>query len=188
MSPRGPTVRLCLLACCLASTSTFLAAAQVAAQTYGRTGTPLVAPGLRIPSTASLPYALDHFAGKAELTPIHHTTVELNDHRGANIAGSLAGSFLYKPKMSVEVPGLHARSIVHDQQPVFYLHFNQDDPDGGGSSAKDVSMTWTIVRAVAAKDHRVFTKMQFTQLTGHAKRAEDTFVETKTESLPGGWL
>jgi hypothetical protein len=144
-----------------------------------------VAPGLSIPS-GNVPWALDRYEGKLQLVPIHHSTVEVNNHKGANVAGSLAGSFFYKPKMTTELPGLHARTILHEPKPVFYVHINED-PGGGWDEGPGNTPTWVVVRASLTKDHRVFAKIQFTQLTGNSKRAEG-IVEGTTESLPGGWL
>jgi hypothetical protein len=53
---------------------------------------PEAAPGLRVPGTA-MPYALDSFAGKPELIPIHHSNVSVNNHTGANVAGGWRGLF-----------------------------------------------------------------------------------------------
>jgi hypothetical protein len=144
-----------------------------------------VAPGLVI-SNGSLPWALDRFEGNAELVPIHHSTVEMNNHKGANIAGSLAGSFFYKPKMTTELDGLHARTVVHDGKASFYVHLEQD-PDGEGNGQSSNTATWVLVRAMLTKDRRIFARVQFTQLTGNAKR-NDGIVETITEILPNGWL
>jgi hypothetical protein len=52
-------------------------------------------PGVQI-TNGSYPWAVDVFEGKQELVPIHHTNVGVNNHKGANVAGSLAGSFLYQ--------------------------------------------------------------------------------------------
>ncbi|MEO6911092.1 MAG: hypothetical protein ABI158_09230 [Edaphobacter sp.] len=144
-----------------------------------------VAPGLTIPN-GSVPWALDQFEGKIQLVPIHHSTVEVNNHRGANVAGSLAGSFFYKPKMTTELTGLHARTVLHDSKATIYLHIDQDS-DSAGDAATSNTATWVIVRATLTKDGRVFAKVKFTQLTGNAKRA-DGVVETTTEAMPGGWL
>lgn len=142
---------------------------------------PLAAPNLPIPN-GSLPYALDHFEGQPELVPVHHTAVEVNNHKGANVAGSLAGSVFYKPKLTVEVPGSHARTVLHDATPSFYVH-TLDDPDGGGGD----TTVFAIVQALPDKDRRVFAQVRFTQLTGNAKR-KDGIIDTTTERLPGGWL
>ncbi len=157
-----------------------LCASVCAAQTA-----PLAAPGLSIPS-GSLPYALDHFEGKPELVPVHHSSVTVNNHKGANVAGSLAGSVFYKPKMTVEVAGAHARTILHDGAPSFYIHVGED-PDGGGDSASSESPVFAIVLATPDKDRRIFAQVRFTQLTGNAKR-NDGIVDSTTERLPGGWL
>ena len=179
------------LPCCLLLFPFLTVSGHLDAQRSSRPSAPLAAPlaalGLPLPSRGNLPYALDHFGGKPVLTPIHHSAVELNQHRGANIAGSLAGSFFYKPKMSVEVAGLHARSIVHDRQPSFFLRLNEDADDGGDPNGS-LAATWSLVRAVIDKDRRIFTKIQFTQLTGNAKRTGDGIIAVTEEHLPGGWL
>ena len=142
---------------------------------------PLAAPGLRIPG-GSVPYALDRFADKPELVPVHHSAVQINNHKGANLAGSLAGSVFYKPKMTFEVDGVHARTVLHAATPSFYVH-TMDDPGGDPTDAP----VFAILHAIPDKDHRVFAKVAFTQLTGNAKR-NDGVVETTTERLPDGWL
>lgn len=134
-------------------------------------------------TNGSIPWAVDVFEGKQEMVPIHHTTVDVDNHRGRNVAGSLAGGFFYKPKMTTEVEGTHARVALHTGKPSFYVHVNSD-PDGDPTSAFD---HWAIVRAVVKKDHRVISQVSFTQLTGKAKR-DDSQVEATAETLPGGWL
>ena len=113
--------------------------------------------------------------------PVHHSTVEMNNHKGANIAGSLAGSVFYKPKITVEVAGAHARTVLHDPRPSFYVRV-MDDPGGA-----DDGPAFAILHAIPDKDRRVFAQMRFTQLTGNAKR-NDGLVESTTEKLPGGWV
>jgi hypothetical protein len=144
-----------------------------------------VAPGLTI-SKGGIPWALDTFQGKPELVPIHHSTIEVNNHKGANVAGSLAGSFFYKPKLTTELAGIHARTVLHATQPAIYLH-NEEDPDPGADSAASDTVVWAVSRATVTKDRRIFAKVQFTQLTGNARRS-DGVVETTMETLPGGWL
>jgi hypothetical protein len=141
---------------------------------------PMPAPGLIVPKTA-LPYALDHFNNLPQLVPIHHSNVEINNHKGSNTAGALTGGLFFKPKLSVELEGVHARSIVHDVKPVFYLHLLQDPGDTG---PEDV---YTILRGMPDKDRRIFAQVRFSQMGGDTKR-EDGMVETITEHLPDGWL
>lgn len=164
---------------------TLLAVFLPATACLAQSSAPEPAPGLRIPN-GSLPFAFEHFKGSPQLVPVHHSSVEVNNHKGANVAGALAGSFLYKPKMSTELAGPHARTVLHDGQPSFYVHV-LEDPDGGGDSANSENFVYAIVRATPDKDRRVFAQIRFTQLTGNAKR-NDGQVETATERLPDGWL
>lgn len=166
------------------SAALFLASATLVAQT---SILPVVAPGLRIPNgSGSVPLALDSYAGKQELVPVHHSTVMVNNHTGSNVAGSLAGSVFYKPKMTTELPGLHARTALHDARPTFYVHV-EEEPDASGDSASSDTAVWALVQASVDKDRRIFAKIQFTQLTGHAKRA-DGLVVTDSERVAGGWI
>ncbi len=144
-----------------------------------------VAPGLTI-TNGSTPWALDQFSGAQQLVPIHHSNTEVNNHRGANLAGSAAGSFFYKPKLTVELAGLTARSVVHTGTPVFYL-YHPVNPDPAPGEDTGLQPTWVLSRANLTKDHRVFAKIQFTQLTGNAHR-NDGVVEAKVDDLGDGWL
>lgn len=141
-------------------------------------------PGVQI-TNGSYPWAVDVYEGKQELVPIHHTNVGVNNHKGANVAGSLAGSVFYKPKMTTEIVGTHARVALHSDRPVFYVHLLEDDSSDDPSD--NVLGPWALVRAKVDKDHRVLSQVNFTQLTGNAKRS-DSQVEVNVEKLPGGWL
>ena len=146
---------------------------------------PTAAPGLAVPG-GSLPYALDHFQGKPELVPVHHSSVQLNNHKGANIAGSLAGSLFYKPKATVEVAGLHARTVLHDGTPAFYVQLLIDS-DSQANSSDSLTPSFAIVQAVPDKDRRIFAQIRFTPLTGDAKR-RDGIVDSTIERLEDGWI
>ena len=142
---------------------------------------PEPAPGLHIPD-GSRPWALDEFDGKKQLVPIHSSAVQTNNHKGSNVAGGLLAGPFYKSKVSTELQGERAKSVLHANLPVFYVHFNSD-ADSGESAVGG----WAIVHALVDKDRRLLSTVKFTQLTGGAKR-NDSQVEVATESLPGGWL
>ncbi|QNI36430.1 hypothetical protein [Edaphobacter albus] len=141
-------------------------------------------PGVQI-TNGSYPWAVDTYQGKQQLVPIHHTNVGVNNHKGANVAGSLAGSVFYKPKMTTEIAGAHARVALHSDRPVFYVHFFEDDDSSG--STDGIFGPWALVRARGDKDRRVLAQVNFTQLTGNAKRT-DSQVDVNIEKLPEGWL
>jgi hypothetical protein len=144
---------------------------------------PEAAAGLTVPGTA-LPYALDSFDGKPELIPIHHSNVSVNNHAGANVAGSMAGSFFYKPKMTAELSGAAAAVTLHSHRPVLYFHV--DNQDDASPDRNENFVGWAIVRARPDKDKRIVTQIRFTQLTGHGKRNDD-IIDTKEAHLPNGW-
>jgi hypothetical protein len=144
---------------------------------------PEAAPGLRVPGT-SMPYALDSFDGKPELVPIHHSSVSVNNHAGANTAGELAGSFFYKPKVTTELRGAAAAVTLHSRRPVLYFHI--DDQDDASADPNENLVGWAIVRAKSDKDRRIVTQIRITQFTGHGKHNDD-IINTKEGHLPGGW-
>ncbi|MEG9435606.1 hypothetical protein JAO29_05455 [Edaphobacter sp. HDX4] len=141
-------------------------------------------PGVPI-SNGSFPWAVDTYEGKQELVPIHHTNVGVNNHKGANVAGSLAGSVFYKPKMTTEIEGAHARVALHSDKPVFYVHLMEED--SSADSSENIFGPWALVRAKIDKDHRVLSQVKFTQLTGNAKRS-DSQVDVNVEKLSDGWM
>jgi hypothetical protein len=141
-------------------------------------------PGVQITS-GSYPWAVDTYEGKQELVPIHHTNVGVNNHKSANVAGSLAGSVFYKPKMTTEIEGAHARVALHSDKPVFYVHLMEED--SSADSSENLFGPWALVRAKIDKDHQVLSQVKFTQLTGNAKRTASQ-VDVEIEKLPDGWL
>lgn len=172
------SLRYLFIALCLALTIPLLGA-QVAANTLR------VAPGLYVPST-SIPYALDEYHGQPELIPIHHSIVRVDNHNGANIAGELAGSFFYKPKITIDLNGQHARTQLHTSTPVFYFHA-ATDPDSSEDDPKSDTAVIALVRAHVKQDKRVLSTIRFTQFTEHAKR-HDGVIASDIEKLPGGWF
>jgi hypothetical protein len=151
--------------------------------TYSRAqSAPEPIPGVHI-TNGSIPWAVDTYEGKRQVVPIHHTTVELNSHKGANIAGSLAGNVFYKPKMTIEVKGAHARVALHTDKPIFYVQV-LDDP---GGDSDNPAGNLVINRATINQDRRIFSQTNFTQLTGNAKR-RDLQVDISIEKLADGWL
>jgi hypothetical protein len=143
--------------------------------------TPEVAPGLSIPH-GGIPWALDHFAGAPELVPVHHSTVSLNTHRGANFA---RGAVFGKQKMNSQLDGLHASTRLHTTTPAFFVPIGEDDP---GHDAKDAELAnWAIVQAQPDKDHRMLQQVSFTAVTGNAKRQEGV-IEVDATKIPGGLL
>ena len=146
-----------------------------------------IEPGLKIPN-AKTPWAIDTFDSQRELVPIHHSTITVNKHTASNLAGSVAGSVFYKPKLTTELNGLNSRNQLHSNKPALYLFFEEDqDTDGQGKSTDTYDFVIARVEQIKAKDKRVIDQLAITQLTGHAKRRED-FVETEITQMQDGWF
>jgi hypothetical protein len=146
-----------------------------------------IEPGLKIPN-AKTPWAIDTFENQRELVPIHHSTITVNKHTASNLAGSVAGSVFYKPKLTTELNGLNSRNQLHSNKPVLYF-LVEDDQDSGGQGKSTDTNDFVIARVeqIKAKDKRVIDQLAITQLTGHAKRRED-FVVTEITQMQDGWL
>ena len=142
---------------------------------------PEVAPGLRIPH-GGVPWAIDRYENAQELVPVHHSTVTVNTQRGSNFARSLVYA---KQKMLTQLDGLHARTQLHTQTPVFFVPVSQDD-DGGDAKNAELA-NWAIVQARADKDHRVLQQVSFTAVTENAKRQEGV-VPVDAAKTPDGLL
>jgi hypothetical protein len=141
--------------------------------------------GLAIPDVRT-PWAVDSFENRYQLVPIHHSTVIVNKHTGANIAGSLAASFLYRPKVTTELTGASARTQLHTKTPVFYLLLEADRDPAGNGQDEDL-YTFAIVRIAPGKDRRVVDNLSYTQLTGRG-RHNDAFIATTTTKTADGWI
>jgi hypothetical protein len=140
--------------------------------------------GLTIPNDRT-PWAVDTYQDRPQLVPIHHSTVAVNRHTGVNVAGSVAGSIFYKPKLTTELDGMHSRTQLHGKTPILYLLIEADQDPGGEGKDADLH-TYAIVRAAQLKNRRVVDSLSYTQLTGNAKR-HGQFIETSTTQMPGGW-
>ncbi len=144
--------------------------------------TPEAAPGLHVPNTA-IPWALDNFEGTMELVPVHHAVTTSNKHTGKNVAGSIAGSVFYRPEITTELQGQHAKAQLHTSQPVFYLQLNAD-PEGDDNGDKHALV---LVATPIVKSKRIVSRITFNSITGHG-RHEEPEVPISLQDLPGGWI
>jgi hypothetical protein len=165
---------------CLVFLLSFETTVHLAAQTA-----PEVEPGLKIPN-AKTPWAVDTFDSQHELVPIHHSIVNINKHMGSNLAGSVAGSVFYKPKVTTELGGLNSRNQLHTSDPVIYLLLEEDQDTAGQGKSSD-AYDFVISKVVQVKEKRVIDQLAYTQLTGHAKRTVN-FVETEITPMEDGWI
>ena len=140
---------------------------------------------LTIPN-AKTPWVLEIYQGNRQLVPIHHSTVTVNRHTGANLAGAVYGSVFFKPKITTELDGINSHNQLHSTSPVFYLLCEEDvDP---GAPAKDADLpTFVISRVKQMQDKRVVDRLAVNAFTGKGPHTIDQ-IEVDTKQMKDGWI
>ena len=87
-----------------------------------------------------------------------------------------------KQKVSLEIPGVHARTQLRDATPAFILPPLQSDDEAAGNSE---FQHWAIVPAQIVKDHRITQQIYFQPITNKAER-HDLGLPITTTTLPDG--
>jgi hypothetical protein len=118
-------------------------------------------------ASGSLPYAIDHFSGQPQLVRVHQSAVEHKANANTNAIGELRGA--------------HARTVLHDSMPSFYVH------PAAVPNAPPTAVTFAIVRAFTAKDLRVFAQVEPDDEVGKAKHIVG-FIQSTTQDLQDGWV
>ncbi len=157
---------------------------QTTAAQLENAGSPEAVPGPIMP-VGNVPWVLDVFGGNKELVPVHRSSVALDNDKDPSIAGGLIAGPLDNARMTTEISGTTARTPVHTSTPVFFVYLGNDSETD--SAAPGMVAGWAVMRLVVDKDRRLLSTVQFTQLTGTAKRS-DGQLEVVTEKLPKGWL
>jgi hypothetical protein len=149
--------------------------------------TPLVSPGIRLPSSGGV-YLLDVFSDRAELVELVQNGGEINKNMGRNILRATINPFAGS-KQSIELKGQHSRVQSHVPNPFVYVNIDDDQAANGASSgsspipAKD---RFRIVRAQVKKDSRVAGNIKVA-VYGKVHQ-EETFVPVTIEVMKGGWV
>lgn len=131
-------------------------------------------------------WAVDAYDGQPQLVPVHHSTVIINQHKGQNFAGSMIGSFLYRPKITTELDGLHSRNQLHTPTPIFYV-LDPASEDPGGDATNSDTHTYVVSRVGIIKNKRIVDYLSYNELTGNAKREEQVIPATTTVTADG-WI
>ncbi|HZD95848.1 MAG TPA: hypothetical protein VE133_16425, partial [Candidatus Sulfotelmatobacter sp.] len=87
---------------------------------------PLVVPGLRLPSTGGV-FLFDQFNGQPQLVELVQNGSELNKHTGRNILRSAINPLALSSTQTLELKGEHARVQAHVGQPAIYLNIDTTD-------------------------------------------------------------
>lgn len=124
---------------------------------------PLVAPGLRLPSTGGV-YLFDNFKNQPQLVELVQNGSELNKHTGRNILRSAINPVTLSSTQTIELKGEHARVQAHTVQPAIFLNIDTGDESQPAftkrTSDRDQQPNrYGIVRVEQKKDVRIVGKL-----------------------------
>ncbi len=150
---------------------------------------PLVAPGLHLPSNGGI-FLLDDFHGQKQLAEVVQNGSEINKQTGRNILRAAINP-LAVAKQSIELKGTHARVQAHELQPVIYANVEMGSDDVGTANvsnepAPEASERYRIVRMEVKKDARVVGNLKIA-ITGKMSQ-QQSVVPANVTSMPGGWM
>ncbi|HEY0565199.1 MAG TPA: hypothetical protein VGC88_06420, partial [Terriglobales bacterium] len=145
---------------------------------------PAVAPGIHLPDQGGV-WMLDTYQDKPELVEVTQSGGDLNKQTGKNLMRAVINPIPMGNKMSLELPGRHARIEAHIPQPVIYA--NIDDPNDKSTPALPPEQRWKIVRVGVTKDRRVLSKVNI-NLLGRASESQDVVPATVQKAGTEGWV
>lgn len=150
---------------------------------------PLVAPGLRLPSTGGV-YLFDNFRNQPQLAELVQNGSELNKHTGRNILRSAINPVTLSSTQTIELKGEHARVQAHTGQPAIFLNIDTGDESQPAftqrTSDRDQQPNrYGIVRVEQKKDVRVVGKLNVA-MYGKVSQKE-VWIPVNTSPL-GEWV
>ena len=124
---------------------------------------PLVAPGLRLPSTGGV-FLQDEFKSQTQLVELVQNGSELNKHTGRNILRAAINPLALSSTQTIELQGDHARVQSHVGQPAIYLNIDTGDNSQPAFTQKPADKDqqpnrYGIVRVETKKGVRIVGKL-----------------------------
>jgi hypothetical protein len=148
--------------------------------------TPVVAPGLRLPSNGGV-FLLDVYKQQAQLNELVQNGGELKRNTGTNVLRATINP-LASQKQTIELKGQHARIQSHVNNPFFYLNIEQEHEVSAAPQPGDMKDHFRIVRTepVPKKDVRVVGNIKIA-VYGKVTQ-QQKFVPATVEAFSGPWL
>jgi hypothetical protein len=148
--------------------------------------TPLVAPGLRLPSNGGV-FLLDVYKQQAQLNELVQNSGEVKRNTRTNVLRATINP-LASQKQTVELKGQHARIQSHVNNPFFYINIDQDPDASPGAKPQEIKDRFRIVAAepVPKKDVRVVGNIKIT-VYGKVSQ-QQKFLPATVEAFSGPWL
>ncbi len=149
-----------------------------------------VAPGVSLPASGSV-WVVDDADLTAPPIQLYRVPVIVDRHLGKNTAGALAGSFFYRPSMSIEIQGANAVTRLREQKPVFYVRQAASsegvDDVRPGTTNDNLLSDLTLVRLKSLKEKRIEEYISTNAFGTGAKRKLNQ-VALMRKTLDGGWI
>jgi hypothetical protein len=144
---------------------------------------PTVAPGVTLPATGRI-WALDTFEGMQELVHMMYIPIITDRHAAENLVKANLAPFIYKPKMTMEIPGTKAAVRLHDLTPVIFVRRSRADVEDAalGSASAQGNTGLALVKLEVHGNKRLVSTIAYTQVTGKASRSQAA-VETVIEPV-----
>ncbi len=146
--------------------------------------TPLVAPGIKLPSQGGV-FLLDRFQRQPQLVELAQSGGEVKKDMGKNVLRAAINP-LASMKQSIELAGARARVQSHETRPVIYVDVDTDFDSSTGSTPPDAAHRFRLLRLQRKKDSRVVGNLKIA-LTGKVSQQE-SFIETVAEPFSGDWV
>jgi len=145
--------------------------------------TPMVAPGVKLPSQGGV-FLLDDFRGQPQLVELAQSGGEVKKDMGRNVLRAAINP-LASMKQSIQLPGTHAHVQSHLTRPEIYVNVEADADTT--STPPDTAHRYRLVRLQRKKDSRVVGNLKITTMTGKVSQQE-SYVETMAEPFSGDWV
>jgi hypothetical protein len=152
--------------------------------------TPLVAPGLRLPSGGGV-FLLDTYQSKPQLAELAQNAGDLNKHTGKNILRAAINPLALSSKQTVELEGERAKVQAHVSTPDLYVNIDPGIAPGSrtvpaaSTPGTDSADRFAIARLEKRKGVRVAANVNVA-LTGKITQKGNWI---KTVSAPSGaWV
>jgi hypothetical protein len=146
--------------------------------------TPLVAPGVKLPSQGGV-FLLDKFRQQAQLVELTQSGGEVRKDMGKNVLRAAINP-LASMKQSIELAGVRARVQSHENRPVIYVDVDTDFDSSTGPTPPDAAHRFRLLRLQRKKDSRVVGNLKIA-MTGKVSQQE-SFIETVAEPFSGDWV
>ncbi|GAC1648411.1 MAG: hypothetical protein NVS9B15_07140 [Acidobacteriaceae bacterium] len=145
---------------------------------------PEVAADVRLPDDGGI-WMLDTYQDKPQLAELVQSDGKLNKQTGKNMLRAVINPIPTGSRMSIELPGRHARVEAHVPNPPIFIS-SDDAVSDSGPPPLPPNQRWKIVRASLTKDGRVVSNLKI-NLLGKATESPD-IIPAQIDPVNSQWI